>query len=121
MTLACAVALALLAGLAVLQLAVACGAPWGRLVWSGAHRTLPRRLRWASAASVVLYAGMAWILVDRASATPTEFSRVAAWVLFAFFCLGVAMNLASRSRAERAVMTPVCLVLAGATLVIAVG
>jgi hypothetical protein len=66
----------------VLQLCVAAGAPWGRLVWGGGHRVL-------------------------------------AWVLFAYFAVGVGMNVISRSRAERLTMTPVCAVLAAATLVVA--
>lgn len=114
------VALAILGALAVLQLAVACGAPWGRFVWGGAHRVLPTKLRWASAASVLLYVGFAWVLVDRAGTAPSGVARVAVWVLFAYFCLGIVMNLASRSRAERWTMAPACAVLAAASLVIAV-
>jgi hypothetical protein len=40
-------------------------------------------------------------------------------VLFAYFAVGVGMNVISRSRAERLTMTPVCAVLAAATLVVA--
>jgi hypothetical protein len=82
---------------------------------------LPRRLRIASAASVVLYAGFAAVLLSRAGIMPGGDSlviRVLTWVLFAYFAVGIVMNAISRSRAERLTMTPVCVVLAAATLVI---
>ena len=119
---AAVVACLVLGALAVLQICVAAGAPWGRFVWGGAHRVLPRRLRIASAASVLLYAGFAAVLLSRAGILPGGDSlvfRVLTWALFAYFGVGIIMNAISRSRAERLTMTPVCLVLTGATLVIA--
>lgn len=119
---AAVLATVLLAALAVLQVGVACGAPWGRLVWGGQHRVLPRRLRIASAVSVVLYAAFAGILLARAGVIPgggTGPIEVATWILFGYFTLGILANLASRSRMERLVMTPTCLVLALLTLVVA--
>ncbi|MFF2485307.1 hypothetical protein ACFVSU_02840 [Microbacterium sp. NPDC058062] len=119
---AAVIACLVLGGLAVLQICVAAGAPWGRLVWGGAHRVLPRGLRIASAASVLLYAGFAAVLLSRAGILPGGDSvavRILTWVLFAYFAVGVVMNAVSRSRAERLTMTPVCLMLAASTLVIA--
>lgn len=121
-TVAAVVACAVLAGLAVFQVALALGAPWGRFAWGGRHeRELPARLRVASAVSVALYALFAVVLLDRAGVVdvlPETVSRAAAWVLFAYFTLGVVMNGISRSREERLVMTPVTLVLAACTLLV---
>lgn len=117
-------AAALLAALAVLQLCVACGAPWGRLVWGGAHRVLPRRLRIGSALSILLYACFAALLLCRAGILPGGDHLaivVLTWVLFAYFVVGIIMNAASRSPAERWTMAPLCAVLASATLVVALG
>lgn len=121
--LALTIGLTLLAALAVLQVLAACGLPVGRLVWGGQHRVLPRRLRIGSVVSVVLYAGMAALLLARAGVIPGDgaFVRVASWVLFGYFALGIGMNLLSRSTPERVTMTPVALVLAAATLIIAMG
>ena len=55
------------------------------------------------------------------SLTASAFVRVATWVLVGYFVLGIGMNAISRSRPERAVMTPVCVILAVASLVIALG
>lgn len=119
---AAVVAVGLLGALAVLQIALAAGKPWGRLAWGGAHRVLPRRLRAASVASVVLYSLFALLLLSRAGAVPGGGSSVIAvltWMLLGYFVLGIGMNAISRSRAERWTMTPVCVMLALMTLVIA--
>ena len=118
------VALALLAALAVLQLLVASGLPYGRFVWGGTHRVLPHGLRVASAASVLVYAGLAALLLSRAGVLPAGDSAaviVLTWVMFAFFAASVALNAISRSPAERWTMAPTSLLLAAATLVIALG
>ena len=118
------VALALLTALAVLQILAASGLPLGRFVWGGQHRVLPRGLRVASAASVLVYAGLAALLLSRAGVLPAGDSTaviVLTWVVFAFFAASVALNAISRSPAERWTMTPTSLLLAAATLVIALG
>jgi hypothetical protein len=119
---ACILACAVLAGLAVVQVGAAAGAPWGHLVWGGGHRALPPRLRVGSMLSVVLYAGFAGVLLSSAGIVPggdTFAIRVLTWVLFAYFVVGIGINAISRSRAERLTMTPTCTVLAAATLIVA--
>lgn len=122
-TASAAAAGAILAALALFQLALAAGAPLGRFAWGGAHERLPRRLRIASAASIFLYAVFAFVLLDRAGVAdvlPDGASRIAAWVLTAYFVLGILMNAISRSRSERLVMTPVAVILAVLSAIVAV-
>lgn len=110
--------------LAVFQLALALGAPWGGLAWGGADRVLPRRRRIASVVTVLLYAVFAVIVLAAAgvaSGLPPILVSVGIWVLFAVFVLGIVANAASKSRAERAVMTPLNAVLAVLTLLVALG
>lgn len=57
---------ALLAGVAVFQLALIAGRPWGRLAWGGAHVVLPTNLRISSAVSIGIYALIAAAMLDRA-------------------------------------------------------
>ena len=116
-------AVVVLAGLAVLQALLAAGRPYGRLAWGGQHRVLPRGLRIGSAVSIALYALFGGVVLAAAAAAPgvPRWLEVAVWVLTGYFVLGTVMNLASRSRPERLVITPVCLVLAGCCLVVAVG
>lgn len=115
------VAALLLLALSALQVLVACGLPYGALVWGGQHRVLPTRLRIGSAISVLVYAAIGVVLFRRAGAfgVPPQFVIVATWVLFAYFALGILLNAISRSRSERMVMTPMCAVLAGSTFILA--
>lgn len=123
-TIALPIALALLAALAILQTLVALGLPYGRFVWGGEHRVLPRRLRLGSAATVLVYAGIAVVLRARAGALPGETGTVTivlTWVTFTMFALSVPLNAVSRSLAERWTMTPTSVALAASTLIIALG
>jgi hypothetical protein len=116
------VLLVLLSLLGILQIALAGGAPLGRLAWGGQERILPRRLRIGSVASVAIYAVIALLVLDRAGEidlVPDVVSRVGMWVVVAVFALGVVTNALSRSRLEHAVMVPVNAVLAAAALLVA--
>jgi hypothetical protein len=120
---AAVVALVLLAGLAVFQVALAAGAPLGHLAWGGQRRVLPTGLRIASAVSVLVYALFAW-MIARAAAFATDVGDDVTdgpliWVLTAYFGLGILANAISRSIPERLVMTPVAALLFACCLVIA--
>jgi hypothetical protein len=115
---------ALLAILAAFQLSLAAGAPLGRLAWGGQNRILPTRMRIGSLASVVVYAVIAVLALDRAGeidALPELVSRIGMWVVFGYLVLSILPNLASKSRPERAVMVPVTALLAGLALLVALG
>jgi hypothetical protein len=108
--------------LAVLQLLLIAGAPLGRFAWGGQHVVLPSGLRVGSAVSIALYGVFALLMLQAAGAgtvLPRGLVDVALWVLTGYFVLGVAMNVASRSRPERLVMTPTVLTLAVVCLVLA--
>jgi len=114
-------ALGVLTALAVLQVLLVFGAPLGRFVWGGQHEVLPTGLRIGSAASVVIYAAIGMLLLSRAGVIGGDgtFVRVATWVIFGYFSLGILVNAISRSRPERFTMTPVVTILALATFAVA--
>jgi len=112
----------ILALLAVFQLALALGAPIGRFAWGGSHRVLPTRLRIGSLVSIVIYAVIAVLALDRVDlidVVPDAVSAVGMWIVFGYFVLGIVMNAVSRSKPERYTMTPVVLVLAVLSLLVA--
>ncbi len=118
------VGVALLAALAVFQVALVCGAPLGRFAWGGQHVVLPPRLRVGSAVAVVLYLLFALLLLQGAGAVPVlpeGVADVGLWVLTGYLALGVVLNAISRSRPERLVMTPVAVVLTVVCLLLALG
>ncbi|MGV9194111.1 PQQ-dependent sugar dehydrogenase [Microbacterium sp. MC2] len=123
-TVAAAIACVVLLGLAVLQVLVACGLPYGRFVWGGQHTVVPTRLRVGSAVAVVLYAAIAALLLSRAGILPGGTSVVIVvltWIVCAYFVVGIALNLISRSLPERWTMAPVSAVLAVCALILALG
>lgn len=74
--------------------------------------------------AVVIYAAFAALLMSRAGVLPgreTGLVVIATWVLFSYALLSIGGNVASRSRHERMVQTPVSAVLTGGIFVIALG
>lgn len=123
-SLAAVAACAVLAALAVFQAMLAGGAPLGRYAWGGQHPgSLPLRLRVGSAVSLLVYALIALVLIWRAGLVTPALSdgvvRAVAWGVAGYFLLGTALNAASRSRAERNVMTPTAAVLCALSSVVA--
>ncbi|MBD8022960.1 hypothetical protein [Microbacterium gallinarum] len=113
-----------LALLAVFQLALVLGAPWGHFAWGGKDRVLPARKRIGSVLSILIYAFMAVVAWDRVGAIsvfPDLFSQIAMWVIFAYSVLGILMNAISRSKPERYTMVPVAIVLSVLSFLIAMG
>ncbi|MEO6943314.1 MAG: hypothetical protein ABI053_01215 [Lacisediminihabitans sp.] len=126
MTLTTAIATCVLLGLlALFQIALASGAPLGEFAWGGQAKVLPTRLRIGSIVSIFIYAAIALIILERAGPIQilgnAAVVQVAAWVVFAYFVLGILMNAISRSKKERYTMTPVVIVLAALSLAIALG
>jgi hypothetical protein len=114
----------ILAALAVFQGVLIAGVPIGRFAWGGQHDVLPPRLRSSSAFSILLYIVFAIVILERAGLVTVfgaAFAQVAGWVLFGYFVLGIVMNGISRSRSERNLMTPVCLLLAVLVLLVTLG
>lgn len=114
----------ILAALAVFQLALVFGAPLGHFAWGGQHRVLPTRLRIGSLISVMIYAVIAILALDRAGVIDVlsdTVSMVGMWIVFAYFVLGIPLNAISRSKPERYTMTPVVAVLAILSLLVALG
>jgi hypothetical protein len=111
--------------LGVFQLALAAGAPWGRLAWGGGHERLPTGYRIGSLVSILVYAVFAAIVLERAgllAVLPSpEIARAGAWIIAGYMALGIVMNAISRSLPERLVMTPVAVVLSGSATLVALG
>src|SRR3954453_23286354 len=116
-TVAAVLACLVLGALAVFQLLLAWGMPLGRFAWGGKHQVLPARLRAGSVVSIAVYALFATVLLARAglvsTGIPERVVRTAAWGVVISLLLGAGLNLASRSKPERAVMSPASAVLCG--------
>lgn len=117
-------ACAMLAVLAVFQAALVAGAPIGHFAWGGQNRVLPRNLRIGSVVSIVLYAGFAAIILQRAGVhamLPQPVVDIGIWVIAGYLALGIPLNAISRSKPERFTMTPVVTLLFLLILTVAMG
>jgi hypothetical protein len=121
--LASVLAASVLSLVAIFQILLAIGLPFGRAAWGGTHGVLPPGLRIASALSSLLLALATWIVLARTGLVttpwPSSVIRVGTWVVFSFLALNTVSNIASKSRIERTVMTPVALVCSACLLFVA--
>lgn len=117
------IATAILALLIVFQIALICGAPFGKFAWGGSHRVLPKKLRLASISSIVLYIIFAVTALSKSGIAPiipqSTTLDIITWIFAVYFTIGIVLNAVSRSRSERAVMTPVVTILAACFIIIA--
>lgn len=109
-TILCAIAVLV----AVFQVALASGAPWGEWAFGGQNKgRLPRSLRISSGVSLIVYAIQFTHFGSRAGFWVAPFGESAAtvfdWVFVGFFVLGSIMNGISRSQKERYLWTPIVL------------
>jgi len=114
--------LVILLSLTIFQILLILGKPFGEFAWGGQHKVLPKKLRVASATSIVLYAVFAIFLASKSGLvdiiTLQPLLTIVMWVFTSYFFLGIVMNFASRSKKERAVMTPVATALAVVFLIV---
>jgi len=97
------------------QLALAAGAPWGKISMGGKYPGVyPKQMRIAAIVMSVFFLLLTSIVGIRAGWLETnlfELSRIAIWVVVAINGLGLLMNLITPSKWERIIWAPVCLVL----------
>lgn len=93
------------------QASLALGAPWGAAAYGGGNPgVLPTSMRASSAAAVVVYSGLAYVVWSGRLAPPAQRRGYAA--LSGVFAVGTVMNAISPSMVEKAIWTPVVAVLA---------
>ena len=94
-----------LAAIAMFELLLAAGVPWGRAAWGGQEDALSPGRRVASVVAACVWGGAALLVLARAGIWPTprpsRWLRWSAWLLVGLLLLGVLLNLASSSPWER--------------------
>lgn len=110
-------AASLLGALAVFEVALAAGAPWGEAAFGGGEARLGGGMRVAAVLSAGLDVGIALVLLRRGghrvwAPLPQRWLPAGVWVISGYFALGTLLNAASRSPIERTLMVPTALSLA---------
>jgi hypothetical protein len=111
------------AGIAIFQIALAAGAPWGRAAWGGENAHLSTALRIASAAAVGIYLAAALVVLGRAGVWRARSNapvfRWGTWFLAVAMAIGALLNFASQSRWENFIFGPLALALAALCVIVA--
>ena len=100
--------------IATMTILVACGLPLGEFTMGGQHKILPKNLRVAAVISVAIQIFAMIIILQAGGFIPLWFSlKVTKYICFffaAYLSLNTIMNMISKSRKERFVMTPLSLI-----------
>jgi len=99
----------------VFQLALALGAPWGRLAMGGAFPGVyPPAMRVAALLQAAMLVATALVVLSRAGLVTPAWRRAPRWLIWAvtgLLALGVVLNMITPSAMERLIWTPVSAVL----------
>ena len=99
---------------AIMTVLVACGLPLGEFTMGGQHKILPNKLRVVAAISVVIQIFAMIIILQAGGFISLWLSfKVTKYICFFFatyLSLNTIMNIISKSRKEKYVMTPISLI-----------
>jgi hypothetical protein len=108
---------------ALFQLALALGVPWGAYAMGGAFPgQYPPAMRVEALFGIAILGLMAAVVLSRAGLTLPKWSRASRWliwVIVAYGVLGLVLNLITPSGGERLIWAPVAFVLLTCSLVVA--
>lgn len=102
--------------IATMTVLVACGMPLGEFTMGGQHKILPKKFRVVAVISVVIQIFAMIIILQAGGFIPLWVSfKVTKYICFlfaAYLSLNTIMNMLSKSRKEKYVMTPLSLITA---------
>jgi hypothetical protein len=101
---------------AIFQLLLILGFPYGKYAWGGQYKILPQKLRVSSGVTILIYILISLILLSKTRVF-SVFNQgqgldIATKVVAIQFTLGVFLNAISKSQKEKYLMTPIVLILA---------
>ena len=100
----------------ILSLLIILGLPLGELTMGGQYKVFPKKLRIVLVSQLLLQVFFVIVILQMGGYLPLWFShkttRIILIVMAVYLSLNVLMNLASKSRKERLIMTPLSLIAA---------
>jgi len=115
--------LALCLIVALFQLALAFGAPWGEYTMGGRFPgKLPPKMRTAALIQMIIIFVFAFIVLIKSGLVFSQFysiGKIAIWFVVAFFVLGSILNLSTPSKGERIIWGPVNILLLATSIFVA--
>lgn len=100
------------AGAAILYILLSLGLPYGEFAMGGKHRIMPSQMRVACAISVViqLVAILYLLQAGHVISIGLPFDRAVCYFFTVYLILNTVLNILSKSKKERLVMTPLSLI-----------
>ena len=99
---------------AVLTLLVIMGFPLGEYTMGGQHKILPEKLKYAGALALLIQIAAIIIILQVGNiiefGIPSGAARIACFLFAAYLSINTLMNLSSKSKKERYVMTPLAFI-----------
>lgn len=100
----------------VLSTLIICGFPLGELTMGGRYKVFPKKLRMILVAQLILQVFFVIIILQMGGFMPLWFSasvtKIIGVVMAAYLSLNTVMNLVSKSKKEKYIMTPLSFVAA---------
>ena len=100
----------------ILSFLIILGLPLGELTMGGQYKVFPKKLRFVLVSQLLLQVFFVIVILQMGGYLPLWFShkttRIILIVMAVYLSLNVLMNLASKSRKERLIMTPLSLIAA---------
>ena len=100
--------------IAIITVLVACGLPLGEFTMGGQHKILPKKFRVFAVISVAIQIFAMIIILQAGGLLPLWFSfKITKYICFffaAYLSLNTIMNMISKSKKEKYVMTPISLI-----------
>ena len=110
------IATVLLSAIAILYFLLVLGLPYGELAMGGKYKTVPKEKRFIFIISILIQLLAIVIVLQNGGIVPLVLprtvTRIICFCFAAYFTLNIFMNAVSKSKKERAVMTPVSAVIA---------
>lgn len=100
----------------VMSILIICGAPLGEFTMGGKYKVYPKKMRIVLVSQLILQIFFAVILLELGGKIPLMFThkvtKIIGYVLSVYLSLNSLMNLMSKSKKEKYVMTPLSAVTA---------
>ena len=100
----------LFVSIAVFQVLLSLGYPLGEFALGGYHRVLPKALRIVSAVNALILLCMGFVFLQHTNVIPIEWNflptDLLVWIFTVFLGINTIANLASKSKKERFLATP---------------
>ena len=99
----------------ILSILIICGLPLGELTMGGRYKIFPNKLRFILVGQLVLQIFFVIIILQIGGFMPLWFSnnttRIICIVMAVYLSLNTVMNLVSKSKKEKYIMTPISMIL----------